>query len=221
MADKNKLSTDTTAVNPLLKTMFTSAGKLAAFVLVSILLLLAVRAITAPVIEEAEKQTLLNTFDQVLPKELYDNDPLENTRLIKDPAYLKLLSSKEPVTVYRAFKNNQPAGAIFTAIAPNGYSGNIYILMGVLPDGRVSGVRVLKHAETPGLGDKVETAKSNWILSFDGRSLRDDNDPRWAVRKDNGDFDQFTGATITPRAVVGAVKNALVVVNDMRGKLYE
>jgi len=221
MSDKSTQSKDNKAVNPLLKTMFTSAGNLTAFILVSILLLLVVREITAPVIEEAEKQTLLNTFDQVLPSELYDNNPLENSRLIEDPVYLKLLGTTEPVTIYRAFKNDKPAGAIFTTIAPNGYSGNIYILMGVLPDGRVSGVRVLKHAETPGLGDKIETAKSNWILSFDGRSLRDDNDPRWAVRKDNGDFDQFTGATITPRAVVSAVKNALVVVNDMRGKLYE
>lgn len=210
-----------TQATPLIKTMFSSAGKLTAFVLVSILLLLLVRYVTAPVIEEAERQTLLETFSQVLPNELYDNDPLNNTITIEDTSYLDLLGSSQPVTVYRAFKNSQPAGAILTTIAPNGYSGNIYVLMGVLPDGRVSGVRVLKHAETPGLGDKIEIAKSNWILEFDGRSLRDDNDPRWAVKKDNGDFDQFTGATITPRAVISAVKNALIVVNDMRGKLYE
>ncbi len=205
----------------LIMAMFTSAGKLVIFVLISIILLLVVRFVTAPVIAEAERQTLLNTFDQVLPNNLYDNDPLENQMQITDTDYLELLGTTEPVIIYRAYNNNQPAGVIFQTIAPNGYSGNIYILMGVFPDGRVSGVRVIKHAETPGLGDKIELAKSNWILEFSGRGLRDENRTRWAVKKDNGDFDQFTGATITPRAVVGAVKNALTVINDMRDKLYE
>ncbi len=209
------------ALLSLFQTMFTSAGKLVLFVLFSILLLLGVRYVTAPVIAEAERQTLLNTFSEVLPTALYNNDPLSDTIQIADPNYLKLLGSSEPVSVYRAFKDQQPAGVIFTTIAPNGYTGNIYILVGVFPDGRVSGVRVVKHAETPGLGDKIEIAKSNWILSFNGRSLREENVPRWAVKKDSGDFDQFTGATVTPRAVVGAVKNALMVVNDMQGKLYE
>jgi len=201
--------------------MFSSAGKLTLFVLISILLLLAVRALTAPTIAKAERETLLNTFSEVLPKEYYDNDPLIDTVQITDPAYLKLLGSSEAVTVHRAFKEDQPAGAIFTTIAPNGYTGNIYILVGVFPDGRISGVRTIKHRETPGLGDKIEIAKSNWILEFDGRKLRDDNDPRWAVKKEGGDFDQFTGATITPRAVIGAIKNALIVVNDLGGKLYD
>lgn len=205
----------------LLKTMFNSAGKLTLFVLISIILLLGVRYITAPAIEEAERENLLNTFSQVLPNEYYDNDPLQDTVQITDAAYLKLLGSSEAVTVYRAYKNNQPAGAIFSAVAPNGYTGNIYILIGVYPDGRISGVRIIKHRETPGLGDKVEISKSSWVLEFDGRKLRDDNDPRWAVKKDGGDFDQFTGATITPRAVIGAIRNALIVVNDLGDRLYE
>lgn len=205
----------------LIKTMFSSAGKLTLFVLLSIILLLSIRALTAPAIEKAERENLLNTFSQVLPEELYNNDPLQNTYTIHDSAYLNLLGASQPVTVYRAFKDQQPAGAIFSAIAPNGYSGNIYILIGVYPDGRVSGVRVVKHKETPGLGDKVEINKTNWVLEFDGRKVRDDNDPRWAVKKDGGDFDQFTGATITPRAVVGAVKHALLVVNDLGERLYE
>ncbi|BCN93219.1 electron transport complex subunit G [Thiomicrorhabdus immobilis] len=205
----------------LLKTMFSSAGKLTLFVFISIILLLSIRALTGPEIEKAERETLLNTFAQVLPQNRYDNDPLQDTLVIKDPAYLKLLGSSEPVTVYRAYKNQQPAGAIFSAIAPNGYSGNIYILIAVYPDGRISGVRIIKHKETPGLGDKIEINKSNWVLEFDGRNVREDNDPRWAVQKDGGDFDQFTGATITPRAVVEAVKHALLVVNDLGERLYE
>jgi len=205
----------------LLKTMFSSAGKLTLFVFISIILLLGVKTLTEPTIAKAERESLLKTFSQVLPKKHYDNDPLLDTIQVNDAVYLKLLGSPEPVTIHRAFKDNQPAGAILTTIAPNGYTGNIYILVGVFPDGRISGVRIIKHRETPGLGDKIETAKSNWILEFDGRKLRDDNDPRWAVKKDGGDFDQFTGATITPRAVVAAIKNALIVVNDLGGRLYE
>lgn len=206
---------------PLIKTMFTSAGKLTLFVFVSIILLLVIRAITAPVIAEAEKQNLLNTFNEVLPATLYDNNPLENTTLIRDEVALQLLGSKEPVLVYRALKQQQPAGVIFTTTAPNGYSGNIHLLVAVLANGQVSGVRVLKHAETPGLGDKIEVNKSDWILDFNGRQLKAESEAIWAVKKDNGEFDQFTGATITPRAVVNAVKNALTVVNTMQGKLYE
>lgn len=206
---------------PLIKTMFTSAGKLTLFVFVSIILLLVIRAITAPVIAEAEKQNLLNTFNEVLPATLYDNNPLENTTLIRDEVALQLLGSKEPVLVYRALKQQQPAGVIFTTTAPNGYSGNIHLLVAVLANGQVSGVRVLKHAETPGLGDKIEVNKSDWILDFNGRQLKAKSEAIWAVKKDNGEFDQFTGATITPRAVVNAVKNALTVVNTMQGKLYE
>ncbi|MBF6057003.1 electron transport complex subunit RsxG [Thiomicrorhabdus sp. HH1] len=209
-------------LNPeLFKTMGNSAGKLSAFVLVCIILLLGVRYITAPTIAEEERQNLLNRFNDVLPASLYDNDPLQDQKLIKNERYLKLLGAKEPVVVYRARKGIEPAGAIFQTIAPNGYSGNIYILVGVLPDGQVSGVRVLKHAETPGLGDKIELEKNNWILSFDRRILTPGNQHDWAVRKDGGDFDQFTGATITPRAVVGAVKHALEMVNELGAKLYE
>lgn len=205
----------------LFKVMFASAGKLSLFVLISVLSLLAVKYFTDPIVKEAERQNLLKTLNQVMPIELYDNDPLQDTKLIKNPEILALLGSEEPVLVYRARKEGKPAGLVLTTIAPNGYTGNIYMLMGIMADNRVAGVRVLKHKETPGLGDKIELNKSKWILEFDGRSLRDDNDPRWAVKKDGGDFDQFTGATITPRAVVGAVKRTLIMVKEHREFLYE
>ncbi|NPA72845.1 MAG: electron transport complex subunit RsxG [Gammaproteobacteria bacterium] len=205
----------------LLKAMTHSALKLSLFVFVCIVLLLGVRYVTAPYIAQAEKETLLNTFNQVLPDALYNNDPLSDTLEITDPEQLAALGAESPVTVYRARLDDQPAGIIFSAIAPNGYSGNIYMLIGVLPDGRISGVRVLKHKETPGLGDKIELYKNPWILEFNGRSLREDNEARWAVKKDGGDFDQFTGATITPRAVVGAVKRALQLINQTGDTLYE
>lgn len=205
----------------LIQTMLHSAGKLSLFVLVSIILLLGIKYITDPLVEKAEKQTLMDTFNQVLPESLYDNQPLTDTKTITDPTLLEALGSEQPVTVYRARKNGKPAGLILTAIATNGYSGNIHLLIGVMADGRISGVRVLKHKETPGLGDKIEVNKHSWILEFNGRNLRDDNDPRWAVKKDGGDFDQFTGATITPRAVVGAVKKTLSLINQQGEKLYE
>ncbi len=205
----------------LISIMLASAGKLSLFVLVSIVLLLGVKYITDPIVAQAERQNLLDTLNQVMPSELYDNDPLADTRMIENPELLKILGSEEPVTVYRAREQGQAAGVVLTSIAPDGYSGNIYLLIGVLADGRVSGVRVLKHKETPGLGDKIELHKDKWILEFDGRNVRDDNDPRWAVKRDGGDFDQFTGATITPRAVVAAVKRTLIFVNEQKDFLYE
>lgn len=205
----------------LFRAMGNSAGKLSAFVVICIILLLGVRALTGPKIDAAERQNLLDRFNEVLPAEYYDNDPLADRRLLKDPKIIARLGAKEPVVVYRARKGIEPAGAIFQAIAPNGYSGNIFILIGVFPDGQVSGVRILKHAETPGLGDKIELEKHDWILSFDRRILTPGNQYDWAVKKDGGDFDQFTGATITPRAVVGAVKRALEVVNELGDKLYD
>lgn len=221
MSDNKQTTTGNKTSNPTaLQAMFTSSGKLTAFVFISIVSLLIVRFFTAPEIEQAERQALLNSFEQVLPSSQYDNNPLEDTLHITLPEYLKLLGSNNPVTVYRTYKNQQPAGVIFKTIAPSGYAGNIVLLMAVLPNGEISGVRVLKHSETPGLGDKIEILKSNWITAFNGRQLSN-NESAWAVKKDRGEFDQFTGATITPRAVVKAVKNALVVVNDLGDALYE
>ncbi len=105
--------------------------------------------------------------------------------------------------------------------APDGYNGRIRLLVGIGFDGRVSGVRVTGHNETPGLGDAVEAEKSDWILGFKGRSLTDPPPERWAVRKDGGDFDQFTGATITPRAVVRAVRQALAYYDAHRDTLFD
>jgi len=227
-----KLSSKSTKIkssNPLFKNMFRSAYKLSLFMFVCIVLLLTVYQLTAPQIAHEQREAMLNTFNKVLPPSLYNNTPLEDTLVITDAKALALLGSKEPVTLYRARQNNQPAGVIFKVIARNGYSSHITLLMGVLPDGTVSGVRVLDHRETPGLGDKIEEQKDDWILSFKGRTLQTNtanqqliaNDPRWAVKKDGGEFDQFTGATITPRAVISAVKNALLFVHQRGESLYE
>lgn len=205
----------------LVATMLRSAGKLSLFVGLSVALLLAVKHLTNEPIAQAERTTLLGTFNQVMPPALYNNDPLQDTTQITDPRLLIKIGTLNPVTVYRARQDGRAVGVILTTIAPNGYSGNITLLVGVLADGRVAGVRVLKHQETPGLGDKIEIGKHPWILEFNGRNLRDDNVPRWAVKKDGGDFDQFTGATITPRAVVQAVRQTLEMINEAGTSLYE
>ncbi len=209
--------------NTLFKHMFTSAYKLGLFMFVCIILLLATDHLTAPKIAYEHRQAMLKTFNQVLSPDLYNNIPLEDTLTLSDPKQFTQLGSEHPVTLYRARKDNQPAGLIFQIEARNGYSGHISLLMAVLPNGKISGVRVLEHRETPGLGDKIELQKSDWILSFNGQTIQahQPNDPRWAVKKDGGDFDQFTGATITPRAVVGAVKKALLFIQQRGESLYE
>lgn len=200
------------------QTMLRAAGLLSLFVVVSVALLMAINWFTQPKIVEAERQALLQTINQVMPAERYNNDLLADYKTVIEPDFF---DTDQPIQIYRARLDNQPAGLVIETIAPNGYSGNIYILIGVLPNGHISGVRVLKHRETPGLGDKIELRKADWILGFNGKNLTEDNAERWAVKRDRGEFDQFTGATITPRAVVGAVRNTLHFVNQQGATLYD
>ena len=136
---------------------------------------------------------------------------------VHDPASL---GTDQPVTVYRARKDGRPIAVVLTAIAPDGYSGRIKLLIGILFDGTVVGVRVVSHHETPGLGDAIEVERSDWIIRFSGRSLRNPPAEHWKVKRDGGVFDQFTGATITPRAVVNAVHRALVYFSHHQEQLF-
>ncbi|MFT5220902.1 MAG: electron transport complex protein RnfG, partial [Gammaproteobacteria bacterium] len=154
----------------------------------------------------------------LLPAEQFDNDIANDTRHL--PA-APLLGTEERSIVYRARRQGQPVAAIFNSIAPDGYSGRIHLLVGVYIDGSVAGVRVVKHAETPGLGDAIEVKKSPWITLFDGRSLLNPQLPGWGVKRDGGAYDQFTGATITPRAVVAAVKNTLLYYQHNADTLFK
>lgn len=158
-------------------------------------------------------EDLQASLQQVLPPELYDNQPLHDS--VKIPSVGEETGYAD-TDVYLARKNGQLTGAAFRMIAPDGYSGNIILILGVDSDGKVLGVRIIAHAETPGLGDKIETAKSDWIKAFDGRSLQG---TRWKVKKDGGDFDQFAGATITPRAVVKRVQGGLEFFRRHRDQL--
>lgn len=119
------------------------------------------------------------------------------------------LGLRDPATVYVALRDDVPFALVTPVVAPDGYSGRIELLLAVSIAGEILGLRVLHHRETPGLGDKIELRRADWILDFDGRSVDDPAPERWAVRRDGGDFDAFTGATITPRAVIRAVHRAL------------
>lgn len=152
--------------------------------------------LTGPAIAEAEARDLQASLAQVLPDGSYDNELLKDTVTV------------DGVLIYKARKAGVVTGVVFQQ-AKRGYAGDIVVLMGVDASGTLLGARVIKHQETPGLGDKIEVAKSKWIRDFDGKSLANLPADKWAVKKDGGVFDQFAGATITPRAVVKAVKGGL------------
>ncbi len=164
-----------------------------------------------------ERETLLRKLDVLIPRDHYDNKLIEDTLEVRDE---KLLGTSEPVTVYRARREGKPVAVVMTPVAPDGYSGSISLLVGIGYDGTLTGVRVTAHHETPGLGDYIEEERSDWIYGFDGKSL--DNPPleRWGVKKDGGAFDQLTGATITPRAIVKAVRKTLLYYREHRDALF-
>jgi electron transport complex protein RnfG len=164
-----------------------------------------------------EREALLRKLNVLVPPERYDNAIFEDTKQVSND---HLLGSAEPVTVYRARRNGKPVAVVMAPVAPDGYSGSIRLLVGINLDGSLSGVRTLAHRETPGLGDKIEVERSDWILGFDGKSLGNPPLGAWQVRRDGGAFDQFTGATITPRAMVKAVRNSLIYYRDNREALF-
>lgn len=153
----------------------------------------------------------------VLPMDRYDNEPLTDTIQINSEPWT---GSVEPVTVRRARLGGKPAALVFDVMAPDGYAGPIRLLVSVAADGRLLGVRVTAHKETPGLGDLIDVRKSTWITGFAGRRLGDPPRERWAVKRDGGDFDQFASATVTPRAVVAAVQRTLLLVEKHGALLY-
>lgn len=153
----------------------------------------------------------LSSLEQVLPGELHDNNPLTDTVQIKS-------AEGKDVTVYKARKAGKLTGFAYE-IEGSGYAGPIRLMMGIDADGKIIGVRVLAHKETPGLGDRIETKKGPWILQFSGLSATNPAPERWKVKKDGGQFDQFAGATITPRGVVKAVHGGLEFFAANKSKL--
>ena len=174
---------------------------LAAFAVVTTVMIASTFVGTRDQIAAQERAARAKALLEIFPRDSHDNDMLDDTL----PLAAETLGNREDASIFVARKNGEVIGMIFPATAREGYSGDIKLITGVRRDGTVAGVRVLQHAETPGLGDKVELKKSDWMLSFNGKSLQSPSPDRWKVKKDKGEFDQFTGATITPRAVVNTV----------------
>lgn len=172
---------------------------------------------TRDIIAEAQRAALEASLNQLVPPDRYDNRITEDRIEVVAPEWL---GTGEPVTVYRARKAGRPVALFATPVAPDGYSGPIQLLIGVYIDGTLAGVRVLSHKETPGLGDGIDEKRSPWILAFDGKSLDNPRPDGWKVKKDGGVFDQFTGATITPRAVVKATRKFLEYVRTHQAQLF-
>ncbi|CAK0774419.1 SoxR (2Fe-2S) reducing system protein RsxG [Gammaproteobacteria bacterium] len=210
--------------NELVRTMARAAGLLGIFATVGTAALALTYTVTKERIEANAHAALARSLQQIVPSGRYDNDITADILVVNDAS----LRTNGTVTVYRARKEGVPVAAVFTTVASDGYSGNINLLIGVNVDGTIAGVRIITHKETPGLGDKIEIDRSPWITKFVGRSLQNPEITRWAVRKDGGSFDQFSGATITPRAVVGAIKRTLqyyethhdVLFSSQRGSLH-
>ncbi len=190
---------------------------LAGYAAVCTLLVAVVHMLTKETIIEQEQKILLQTLNAVLPSNLYDNELTNNCVLVTDKEHL---GNDKPHQLYRAYKDGKPVAAIIETTAPDGYTGSIQLMAAYLLDGTVTGVQVLKHQETPGLGDKIDERKSDWIKGFAGFRVEDENDKRWAVKKDDGMFDQFTGATITPRAVVKSVKKTALYFTGYQNEIF-
>ena len=165
------------------------------------LLLAVTDRLTAADIAARALEDRMNSLSQVIPNSIHDNNPVTDALTMKN-------DRDKEITVYRARKDGKVTGVAYE-IYGSGYAGEIKLMMGVDADGKLLGVRVLAHHETPGLGDKIEEKKGDWILRFTGLSIGNPPLDKWKVKKDGGQFDQFAGATITPRGVVAAIRGGL------------
>ncbi|WP_159819458.1 electron transport complex subunit RsxG [Colwellia sp. 20A7] len=192
---------------------------LAIFAIVCTAIVGLVNELTKDRIQEQTQLQLLNTLHEIIEPSSYNNEITQDCVSVSSTL---LGSSKNNNIVQKAYiarNNNSPVAVAITSTATDGYNGKIELIVAINIDNSISGVRVLKHQETPGLGDKVELKKSNWITTFNDKKLLSEQDKRWQVSKDGGVFDQFTGATITPRAVVKAVKNTLLFFTENKSTL--
>ena len=203
---------------PAIRETLSTALTLLLFSVVGAGLLAGAYTLTRPAVAASEQAEKLALISQVLPPGSFDNDLVRDARPLPVDA---LLGLKRPGLAYAARKGGEATAVVLEAAAPDGYSGEIRMLVGIHADGRIAGVRVTAHRETPGLGDYIEIAKNRWITQFDGHGLADTPAEQWKVRKDGGRFDYMAGATITPRAVVKATHKTLQYFAAHREALLE
>lgn len=180
-------------------------------------LVVLVNTLTKERVEANERDAVLRNLYALVPRETLDNDLFNDTLDVQDP---DLFGTPSAIKVFRARKQGAPVAAIFNVVAPDGYSGPIGLLVAIGVDGKVLGVRATSHKETPGLGDKIEERRTPWVHAFEQRDIQNPPPEKWAVKRDGGVFDQFSGATVTPRAVVKAVKNALIYFSRHRDEVF-
>ena len=187
------------------------------FALVCSALVAGVNLFTAPQISYQQRQQLLGVLHQIIPDSIHDNDLTQTCRLVTAPA---ALGTDKAMPVYIATKAGEPQAVAIETLAPDGYNGNIHIIVAVNNAGVVLGVRTLEQQETPGLGDKVDSRKSSWVDGFAGKLFDVNHLKAWFVKKDGGEIDQFTGATITPRAYTKALRNTLTYFIANKQQIY-
>ncbi|MDG0971017.1 MAG: electron transport complex subunit RsxG [Porticoccaceae bacterium] len=191
---------------------------LAIFALITAIILASTDSLTRDKIAESERQAAQRKLLEIIPIERHDNDLLMDVQPIPQRFWAKL-GLKKGGDIHIARRDGMPVAAIIPAITPDGYSGNIAMIIGINFDDTIAGVRVTEHRETPGLGDKVDLKKSDWILDFNGKSLVNPEASAWDVKKNGGAYDQFTGATITPRAVINQIVATLEYFSQDRERL--
>ena len=204
----------------IIKSMGFNSIVLALFALVTSLILATTNELTYERIEQSEREAAQRALLEIIPLERHDNDMLMDVQPVPEQ-YWATLGLKKGGNIHIARDQGQPVAAIIPAVTPDGYSGAISMIIGINFNGSIAGVRVVEHRETPGLGDKVDLKKSDWILSFNGKSLVNPQASGWKVKKEGGDYDQFTGATITPRAVINQVLKTLQYFEDDRERLLQ
>jgi len=205
-------------MTPAIRETFSTALTLLVFSVVGAALLSGAYTLTRPAIEASEQAEKLALISQTLPAGSFDNDLVGAARPLPVDT---LLGLKRPGLAYVARDKGEATAVVLEAAAPDGYAGEIRLLVGIHVDGRIAGVRVTAHRETPGLGDYIEIAKNRWITQFDGHGLADTPAAQWKVRKDGGGFDYMAGATITPRAVVKATHKVLQYFAAHRDELLQ
>ena len=195
-----------------------NSAVLALFALVTSLILAITNDMTFERIAESERKGAERALLEIIPLERHDNDLLMDVHPVPEQ-YWAMLGLKKGGNIHIARDQGDPVAAIIPAVTQDGYSGAISMIIGINFDGTIAGVRVVEHRETPGLGDKIDLKKSDWILGFNGKSLLNPQQSDWKVKKEGGDFDQFTGATITPRAVVNQILKSLQYFENDRERL--
>lgn len=195
-----------------------SAWGLGLFAIITAGLIALTQQGTKDIIAEQIKQARSKALLQIVPVSEFDNELLDDAFMLEAT---EGLGNSERVEAFVALKDHLPTHLILPLVAPEGYSGPIRLIMSIDMSGTIKGVRVIEHKETPGLGDKIDIKKSDWILGFNGHSLDTLTEAQWRVKKDGGEFDQLTGATITPRAIVSAIYKALIYFSENKSQILE